>query len=271
MAKVNLKIGRKARKSNKKKVKPSKNLTKAVDQIIKKRAEPKEAWTTSGNSLVQFNSSIDNTSEMLLVVPSLVENAEDNGRVGDQVTMRSLKISGYLKFGVNSGSSAEFLNDVTTFPHVIARLFVVSLKIRSNYQDAIGTATFLSSLLKKGGTTAAFTGVLSDIYAPVNTDLFTVHHDKKFYLSQDFINSQGASIPSQYMVQNVRDTVKFFSLSMKCKNKKLIYDDYTSSNQPTNYAPIMLLGYAYLDGSAPDNLNSRLGLHYSTVMTYDDF
>lgn len=249
--------------------KPSKSFVRNVKQVVRSLTETKQAYHNSGNSLTMFNSGIDNAGDMLQVIPSISQSTLDNGRIGDQIRAQKLNIKGYLKLNINAASGTA--GDSTTLPNVIARLMVVSVKSRSNYTDAAAGPGYLATLLKKGGTTVGFTGLLSDINAPINTDAFTVHADRKIYLTQSYVNAIGASVPSQYLAQDISNTVKFFSIDVKCKNKLLKYDeDVGSGLTPTNFAPIMLLGYSYLDGSAPDTLSTNLGLQYISTLDYED-
>lgn len=248
---------------------PSKSFVRNVKQVVKSLTETKQAFHNSGNSLTFFNSGIDSAGDMLQVVPNIAQSVADNGRIGDQIRSQRLNIRGYLKLNINAASGTA--GDSTTLPNVIARLMVVSIKSRSNYADASAGVGFLSTLLKKGGTTVGFTGLLSDINAPINRDVFTVHADRKFYLNQDYVNAIGASVPSQYLAQNIKNTVKFFNINVKCKNKLLKYDeDVAGGTQPTNFAPMLLLGYSYLDGSSPDTLSTNLGMQYITTLSYED-
>lgn len=247
----------------------SKAFVRNVKQIVSSLQETKQAFHNSGNSLTFFNSGIDSAGDMLQVIPTISQSVLDNGRIGDQIRAKSLNIRGYLKLNINAASGTA--GDSTTLPNVIARLMVVTIKSRLNYPDAAGAPVFLNTLLKKGGTTVGFTGLLSDINAPINTDVFTVHADRKFYLNQSYVNSIGASVPSQYLAQDIRNTVKFFNLRVRCKNKLLKYDeDVGSGIYPSNFAPIMLLGYSYLDGSSPDTLSTNLGMQYVTTLNYED-
>lgn len=255
----------KTRRTRTKKTKASKKLVKIIKNVIHQEAETKQAYTSIGDSLVFYNSGINSSGDILSVLPSISKGSDDNQRIGDQIRAMSLNIKGYIK--LNIGSS---LNQ-SSLPNVIARLFVVSLKTQSNFTGASGATGALSGLLKKGGTTTAFSGVLSDIYAPVNTDLWTVHADKKFYLSQDYLQQVSTTQTSQIVARDIRNTVKFFNIKVKCKNKLLKYDsNITSGLLPVNFAPIIMLGYAYLDGSSPDVLYSNIGLQYDSVFNYED-
>lgn len=259
------KRGRKLRKAVRKNTRPSKTFVKKVKTVLHNQAETKMAYHTSSNAgLTYFNSGINSTGDMLQIIPSISQSTADNGRIGDQVRAQSLNLKGYLKFDLGTTP-----NDTAT-PTVVARLFIVSLKPKANYTEATSSATALSGLLKKGGSTVAFTGVLSDIYAPVNTDLWTVHHDRKFYLSQSFLNQPAGSGVGMVSV-DARNTVKFFNLNVKCKNKLLKYDANISSGLlPVNYGPIFMLGYSYLNGASPDTLSIKLGTQYDATMTYED-
>lgn len=253
-------------KKSKRNVKPAKlnpATKKAINKLISANIETKQAFHTSGNTLTFFNSGIDSTGDFQQILPGVSGGTGDANRNGSQITAKSLNVRGYLKLNVNDTT------DSTATPQVIARMMILSLKPVSNWEAR--NPTYLSSLLRKGATTSAFTGLLSDLYSPINNELFTVHHDKRFYLNQSFINAVGASPPSTVVTQDLKNTVKFFNLNVKCKNKVLKYDpNVTSSIFPTNFAPFMVLGYAYADGSSPDTVTTRLGLQYDATLNYED-
>lgn len=254
----------KRRPQRKMSVKPSPILTRTVKKIVSSLTESKQAYTSSGNTLTMFNSGIDSVGDYIQILPSIAQSVLDNGRVGDQIRGQNLRVKGFVRLNVNE------VSDSTKLPQVAVRLMCLSLKNVSNWSSVGATAAPLSSLLKKGGTTTSFSGVLSDLHAPINRDLFTVHKDLKFYLKQDYINSIGASVPSQYLNQDISKTIKFFNFNVKCK-KLMKYDAGISSGlYPTNFAPFMVLGYSYLDGSAADVVATNLGLNYDSTFTYED-
>ena len=253
---------KKARKPRKASVK---FINKVVDKRLKSQSEPKQAYYSSGNSLTYFNSGVAVQGDMLQILPNISKGDDDNSRDGDQIVSRSININGYLKFLPNDTV------DNSAFPSVIARVMIVSLKNQTNYSQAINQTSALSGLLKKGGTTTGFTGILSDINAPVNTDLWTVHHDKKFYLNQSYVASPGSTPGQNILATNIENTIKFFNFTVKCKNKKLLYDANVGGGiLPVNFSPMMLIGYSYLDGSTPDTLTSNLGVQYISTLNYID-
>ena len=42
-------------------------------------------------------------------------------------------------------------------------------------------------IVKKKGTQTAFTGVVSDLYAPINNDAITTYYDKLIYIQNPYI------------------------------------------------------------------------------------
>lgn len=244
---------------------PRPSLVRTIKQVVNSLSETKQAYYSSGNTLTMFNSGIDAVGDLQQLVPNMSNGTEDNQRIGQQVRAKSLNIRGYIKLNVND------VNDSTRLPNVIVRMMVVSMKTAPNFNEAQAQAPKVATLLKKGGTTTTFSGILSDINAPINTDVFTVHHDRKFYLNQSYVNATGVSPPSTVLSQDIKNTVKFFNLTVKCKNKVLKYDEDVSSDLlPTNFAPFLLLGYSYLDGSTPDTLSTNVGLQYISTLNYED-
>lgn len=246
---------RKARKAN---------FVRAVKQVISAQTESKHAHITSGNNLVFFNSGINSTGDMLQIIPNIAQGTADNQRIGDQIRGQKLTVSGYVRLGLNS---EDVENRATT--NVLCRMMIVSLKPRNGYYQDAANSAFLSLLLKKGGTTSAFEGRLGDINAEINREVFTVHSDRKFYLTQDMI-AQPATAGLASVAVNTRNIIKFFKINVPCK-KLLRYDSGLASGlQPTNFAPMLLLGYAALDGSNPDVINTNVGLNYISDFTYED-
>lgn len=241
------------------------NFNRKVKMVLSSLAEDKQAFLTTGNSLSKFNSGIDSVGDLIQVLPGISQGVAENQRIGNQIRAKNLNIKGYLKLDVND------INDSTKLPNIVARMMVVTMKTAPCFTEAQGQAPKVGTLLKKGGTTTAFSGILSDIYAPINRDVFTVHYDQKFYLNQSYVNATGPSPPSTIISQDVSKTVKFFNINIKCKNRVLKYDeDVAGDILPSNFGPFLLLGYSYLDGSSPDVLSTPLGLQFDSTFNYED-
>lgn len=240
------------------------NFVNAVKKVIRSQNETKMAYLTNSNaSLIKYNSGIDSLGDITPILPSITESVNENGRIGDQIRSQTLQIKGYIKFDYSSVPASKVCS-------VGVRMMCVSLKSAQNADAVNSTATPLYSLLKKGGTSTAFTGVLSDLTAPINTDLFTVHSDKLYYLKQDMIIQNG-TVTNNWVAADVSKLLRFFTINVKCKNKQLKYEDGISSGvYPTNFYPFILLGYSYLDGSSPDIVSTPLGMEFTSCLKYED-
>lgn len=242
-------------------------LVKTIKSVVSRMAEDKTAYTSiSETTPLTFNSAINNTAEILQIVPNVAPGTEENQRVGDKIKPTRLRVNGYVRVVPNvSGTISGTNNGIT---QVGVRLFVVSLKSKSNFDDVASSATPLSSLLKKGGTNVGFTGLISDLMAEVNTDLWTVHEDRVMYLTQTY-NNYATQVG--YWETDISKQIAFFDFDLAVKSRVFNYDDNTSSGlQPTNYAPIMLLGYCYLNGQSPDTVATNVGLFYQSTLKYQD-
>lgn len=236
---------------------------RAVKKIVNSMAEDKMAYhAPSESQLTFFNSTIASTGDFIQVLPNISSGDEENTRDGDQITAKSLTVKGYIRF-----TPVVTAGDIK-FSQVGVRVMCLSLKKSPSWDLAAASSTPLLSLLKRGGTSVGFSGQLSDLYNPINTDLFTVHGNKVFYLTQ---TNNNFATNAGYWHNEIKDQIKFFQFNLKCRDKKLIYDDDTNAGiLPTNYAPFMLLGYVYLNGSVGDTLVSNLGMHYQSILRYED-
>lgn len=142
---------------------------------------------------------------------------------------------------------------------------IVSPRLYPNIDDAqTNASTWMAYLLKKGGTTSGFSGTLSDLWAPINSDGIIKYYDKVFYLDAPY---QVTAVGSTVMGKSTR----FFSHSMKLRNKVLKYDSSVSGGiSPTNYGPVLVLGYTHMDGSGADSLTTAVQLSFDTIFNFED-
>lgn len=258
------------KKTVKKAIKAASNkiFKKKVLSVIHAQTEDKVAYTGTGDALVYFNSGITSSGDIMKIVPNITNNASDSGRIGDELRAKSLHVKGALIMAQN-------LSQNTTSPIRIAvRLMVVQPKRYNSFADIQANySTWNSALLKKGGTQSNFTGTLSDLWAPINEDEITKYYDKVYYMDQPYLFSQnftGASTssPSEFTVHN---TVKMFNIKIRCRNKKLQYDPASDSAAlPTNWNPVLILGYTHLDGSSADLVNTQVALTYDSMFYFED-
>lgn len=247
------------------------NFTRAVKKVISSIAEDKQAYFNFSptDTLVMFNSGISGAADMCQVIPNISQGTGDANRLGDQIRVKGLNIRGYIRL-TPKVQSGTFANE-PKISNVMCRLMVVSVKSLQSYPAAINQPGYLTSLLKKGNTTVAYTGLLSDNFCPLNSDVFTTHYDNTFYLTQDYdlLSTTGTYVNSPVGI-STKDTIKFFNINLKCKDKIVKYDSVNGGIQPTNLGYFLIMGYTYLDGSNPDTLNTQVGMEYISTMRFED-
>jgi len=145
------------------------------------------------------------------------------------------------------------------------RVFIVQPKMYSNYDAVYANATtWMSTLLRKGLSTVGFTGLINDLTLDVNREAITVYHDKVYYVN------------TPYLVSSVGDattynSVRFINKTIKLRNKLLKFDSiFNSGKTPTNFNPVLLVGYVHLDGSGADTLTTQVSFTSNTYLDYED-
>lgn len=241
-------------------------VAKIAQKILDKNIEDKIMYHSTGDAvLLNFNSIISSTSDYIQIIPNCIESVDENGRIGDKITINRFNVNGYIRFNPALGAMSLSSPGVC---QVGIRMMILSLKKSSSWDLVTSSANPLLNLLRRGGTTVGYSGQIADLYNPINTDLFTVHHDKKFYMSQTFT---GQSTAVGFYNTDISNQIKFFNFTMKCKKKVLCYDDGTNSGLlPTNYAPFMLIGYSYLNGQTADTVSANLGAQIQASLYYQD-
>lgn len=243
------------KRAYKKVYKKNRAFVKAVQAIIHKDAESKQAYASI--NAVAFNSAMNSAGDPQWLIPQIAQGSADNARIGDQIRGQKITVKGAIVSNLTYQSYSNC--------RLAVRMMIVQPKAYPSLSIAQANATtWLNYLLKKGGTTSAFNGNMADIWAPVNTDAITKYYDKVFYINTPYVSTSVGDL-STY------NSVKMFSKTIKLRNKLLKYDSGIDSGlTPTNYAPILLLGYAHLDGSGADVLTTQVSLSMDTIFDYED-
>lgn len=239
-------------------VRRNSQLDNKIQAVINANLENKEAYKSI--STISYNSGIDNSSDLSFVVPSITTGVGDNARIGDQLRAQRLTIRGHINTLI---TGASYTTAYTA--RIGVRMMIVQPKSYVGYDSIYNSAaTWLGTLLKKGASTVGFTGIVSDLYAPINTDSITKYYDRTFYMNSPFVMSAVGDCA-------IARSTKFFTIRMKLRNKKLLYDNSNNSGlSPTNYNPVLIIGYSHLDGSPPDVVNTQILLNYDSIMDYQD-
>lgn len=239
-------------------VKPSKTFTKKVKKILHAQVETKQAFSSLPSTA--FNSGITAVGDIQNLLPTIAQGTADNARIGDQIKGQRLSIKGAVVYSPSAGSYGTYSN-----ARLAVRIMIIQPKQYGDYSAIYNNfATWSPYLLKKGGTTTNFSGTMSDLWAPINTDAITKYYDKIMYLN-------GAYERTAVGGYQLLGSTKFFKINLKLRNKTIKYDSSVSSGlSPTNYAPIMLIGYVHMDGSAPDSVSTAITAQYDSIFDYED-
>lgn len=209
------------------------------------------------SGMVQYNSGISVAGDVQQIVPNMIQGDDTGNRTGNRVTAKNLSVKGHMIM------SMAVSNISTSIRIGVRQMILVSKRYAGLTDLQANVASHLPFLLKFGSTVQTFTGVISDLYLPINREVYTVLYDKVVYLTMDFQATASG-------FQSVTDSVKFFKMNVKCKNKVLTYED-TNLNVPQNWNPFMCFGYAKLDGTAPDvALNLALSAQSLSTLTFTD-
>ena len=237
-----------------------KAMTKIAQKVVHKDEETKcqsfNSPVVATDPLVLYNSSISVNADAGKLMPTIIQGIDDGMRIGDQVTLQRMNVRGHL------------ILQATTLVNcrIGVRLMVVQPKRYSNYEDIYSNYTlWMPFLLQNGPVSQAFVGNVQDLYLPINRNCVTVMYDKIHYLSTpQLVTATAIGITSNDLYR----TIKFFDINLKCKNKTAKYQD--ANNTPLNYAPVIILGYVHLDGSAYNTFQTDVAMGYTSTVFYED-
>lgn len=239
-------------------------IVRAIKQMINKsidsKVETKQAYHTL--TPTNFNSAISGAGDCLRLIPNIAQGTDGHTRLGDYIEPQSLKLNMILQMlPQDSAQTASVCK-------LCARVMIVTPKGFPNWATAYGsTATWLPQLLKKGGTTVGFTGDISDLYAPYNVEAITCHYNKLFFFNQPWASNAAAGA----VTFDQSHLVKFVNKTIKLKGKKWHYSaDVDSGLTPVDAGYFLLVGYAFVDGTSPDTISTRVRVQYDTVLNYQD-
>lgn len=236
---------------------PSKDLIlRVVKNYESRQLETKQQTVSMTYTL--FNSSIGSVSEFYPLMPAVIAGTSNNNRIGDTIQPTKLIIRGYISFASDSNINAQ---------EIISRMFVLQDKSVKNYNLLTSMSI---KILDNGATDVPFTGSLLDIIMPQNKKRFRFFSDRK----HTFLKSYGYTNPTTgtSQVSMHSSTVKYFTVTLTPKHlpAKLTYDPSDNNAYPLNFAPFIALGYAYAQNNTPDNIETKIGMSYTSTLYYKD-
>lgn len=171
-------------------------------------------------------------------------------RLGDRVKPKSLTVRGVL--GLNPDYNPN------TKP-MIATVMILACKDKKT-NSVVTAGAGLADLLKPniGGTEqVAWDGTTLRSTYPINTEKFKVYYARQFRISPASAGGENRE----------RDAVKW-KYSFKSLPASLTFDE-GNGDDANNFAPFMVIGWCYTDGSATD-VTPRLISNVSSHFTFED-
>jgi len=259
------KMARKGKKTAKRLAPSSvKSVQAIVNKTIAGKVEDKEVYTQQFNTF--FNSGINSSADCLQVIGNMSNGTGEAGRIGTKVTGKQITLRGHLITRFTGSTGTTYYNNC----RVGVRMMIVQTKSYIGLGAIQANATtWQSTLLRRGATTVGFTGIIPDLYSKINTDAITVYYDKVFYVQNPYSNATLFSGGNNLLMPD--GSTRFFNFSKKLSNKSVKYDPTIDGGvTPTNFNPVCILGYAYLDGSSADVVTTQIAMSYGSYFRYED-
>lgn len=257
----------KKKNTYKRKYSPKKSMVALIKKTISRQTEDKQSVVQLDN--VAFNSGINSSGDVNILVNTISQGADNGQRIGHTIRGKSLRVKGHLQLSAIPTSSVQGQQGsgvISANCRVAVRIMMVEPK--SYKFPTVATSQYSSwipYLLSNGVADSQFNGNTKDLYLDINRDVVKVYYDKVHYLniSQQYINTLTGD-----SVVPMTGSVKFFVKNILLKNKLIQFSDY--SDQPTNFSPVILAGYAHIDGSTPDTITTAINVSYVSKLTYED-
>lgn len=218
--------------------------------MIGKEAENKSRGFIVENTVLH-NAPISD-ADVVPIVQSIPEGTASNQRLGDRIKPKSLKVRGVI--GLNPDYNPN------NKPMIVTVMILQAKDKKTNSQIAPGVGAGTAYLLKPniGGTEqVAWDGTTQRSTYPLNTEKFKVYYQKQFRLAP------GSLTAGTREFDHFKWKYTFTDLPAS-----LTFDD-ANGDDPNNFAPFLVIGWCYTDGTVPP-LQPRLTSECSSVLQYED-
>jgi len=274
----------------------TKRQKKAVKSIVNAKAETKmvsffegpvagpsplqnSTGTFSDKALVAHNQFINNnTTDILKVIPDVVQGMADNNRDGRQIS----PVSGKLKIRVaitplqpaGQGWQNGYNYDLT------AVCYLLQSVTYKTYRALYANNDFGKMFDVMDGTTTSFDGTFQCANLPVEKGYYRVLATKKVYLRSSGASPGGVGVSVNTVTNNNSHKIQHEWTWDYGKHlpKKLVYpeDNVAISdglNEPLNSSIFWCLGYYQTDGTVQGDPSPaiRIAEEYTSIMKFKDF
>lgn len=251
---------RKFRKGKTKKRSTRKSFAKRVNAIVNKGRETKEIYTFANSSV--RNSQITTTNDNFFLIGGVSQGVGEGQRIGEEIEAKSITVKGCIVYNPSVGQFGTYANT-----RLMCRVMIVQPKMYKDYSSIqANSTTWMPTLLSKGPVSVGFTGLLDDLWSPINTETITCYYDK-------LIPIQGVYQLTAAGITEMQGSTKFFRKTFKFpgSGKKLKYDQaFNGGTMPTNFCPVLIMGYAHLNGGAPDVSTTAVELSCTSLVKFKD-
>ena len=194
-----------------------------------------------------------------VIQPNTIETRE-----GSQVQLKSIVCN------LNLVLSSSYSISQSSMAGIRYRVIIFSCKKYARYNDTIdnwfntaGSDHLETQFFRDGDTGVPWDSNMENFDLPVNTELFTVHAQRTGKLNRG--QAYGDTAGSSAVMKQANVTLK---IPLKVKSKKLLFAEPKEA-LPTNFNPIIWIGYKAYDGTI---LHSGNYLHVvgNSVVRFDD-
>lgn len=240
---------------------PKKALKKTIRQVIARTAEVKQVDLYVYSDSLTFytgGSYLPNNCFPLSPYTSylnLSQGVSQGQRVGNKVRTVSLIMKGSL-----NALAYDAIYNPKPQP-VIVKMWVYYAKASPTTLTPPAFDWF-----QLGGTSAPMTGYLTDLWAPINTDQYTVLKTKIFKIGNSIASGTGNQPGAQSYANNDYKLNALFSFNLTKLCPKIVrYNDNTT--QPSSRILLMAIQCVQADGSLPASA-AQTPVNLSYMMTY---
>lgn len=248
----------------------TKAITTIVDKQIHKNIENKDIAKVQVPTQINAVMGTTQQENIFRFFPRVARGTDKHSRIGDKITPRFCQIKGYITLDLNDVSEQDY-------DRVAVRIiagFPKRYPLAGEALDDITNeplANWTNTLMNYGTVMGAYDGTLRAIQAPVNRKEFTVKGQRTLFLSRP--RFYDAPLVGSDAFRNSGNSVKFFSMKIKCPKTINYYDENDSTNS-TTFEPILLAGYSLLNGATPaapgPSAPKPVSISFTTRLIYED-
>jgi len=245
----------------KKSTKVSAPIRSYINRAIHRNEETK--LSSNQYTLANFNGKIDSPGDLITLLPQVVAGTGQNNRIGSKIRPTRLEITGYVIYQAQNGN---LNNDARMLG---ARLFCLQDKATRSYANAISNY----NLLDLGGSSTEFQGTAMNWVSPHNKDQFIFYADRKMKVLKPYGYTNSSSPSSSVSITGM-DSSMFHPFKIVLTQKQLpavlTYDEVDSLAYPTNFSPVLALGYCDLLNNAADVTSTQLAMEFNATLYFKD-